>query len=62
VRVEFGTFRDMSDDEAAKLRREEEAARQRLRETEVEAGETLEEAEELDEPNVHSEDEQKDEA
>jgi hypothetical protein len=39
----------MSNDDASQLRREEEAARERLRETESEAGETLEEAEQLEE-------------
>jgi hypothetical protein len=42
----------MSDDDASELRREEEAARERLREMEAEAGETLEEAEQIEDVEV----------
>jgi hypothetical protein len=42
----------MSNEDASEVRREEEKARERLRETEAEAGETLEEAEQLEEPDI----------
>ena len=42
----------MSSDDASDLRRQEEAARERLRETEAEAGETLEEAEQIEDVEV----------
>jgi hypothetical protein len=42
---------------AEEARAAEEAARERLRETEAEAGETLEKAEELEDPDVPSDSE-----
>jgi hypothetical protein len=42
----------MSNGDPSELRRQEEEARERLRESDVEAGETLEEAEQLEEPAV----------
>jgi hypothetical protein len=42
----------MSNDEPSELRKEEDAARERLRETEAEAEELLEEAEQIDDVEV----------
>ena len=42
----------MSNDDASEQRLEEEKARERLRESEAQARETLEEAEDLEEPDI----------